>query len=279
MKTVLSLLLVMVVLATMVIYQKTATHQKQSRPVFSPVDVPKSSFTNSLGMQFVPVPGTDVLFCIHETRRRDFVAYSDADPPTDTEWKFKAFKGVPSGANDLDPVVGVTWFDAHAFCEWLSKKEGRVYRLPTDREWSIAVGIGGKEEWVSGATPESLNSKIKNEFPWGSTYPPPPMVENYADTTWGQRFRDYPFIPGYTDGFVTTAPVMSFKPNNLGLYDMGGNVWEWVEDWYDSAKTWRAVRGASYYYQGRPYLISSARIRMPPSGKAPDGGFRCVLQK
>jgi len=103
---------------------------------------PGQPFTNSLGMKFVPVTGTDVLFCIHETRRADYTAYSSESSSVDGSWKNQNRGGIPAGMDDNHPVVGVSWADAKGFCEWLSKKEGRVYRLPTDREWSYAVGCG-----------------------------------------------------------------------------------------------------------------------------------------
>src|ERR1700726_5063467 len=75
------------------------------------------------------------------------------------------------------PVVKVNWFDAVAFCKWLTEKERdenlledrQSYRLPTDREWSLAVGLQNE----TGVTPQARDGKIKNEFPWGKQWPPP----------------------------------------------------------------------------------------------------------
>jgi hypothetical protein len=121
-------------------------------------------FTNTLGMKFVPVKGTEVAFCIWETRVKDYAAYAAANAGVDGSWK--NFAGVDgSGKNfgrgfkqeDTHPVVKVSWNDANAFCEWLTKKElaagkikaGQKYRLPTDAEWSVAVGL----EQEKGNTP------------------------------------------------------------------------------------------------------------------------------
>jgi len=107
-------------------------------------------FTNSLGMKFVPVPGTRMLMCIHETRRADYATYAALHPEADASWKKVIFDGQPVAMQDDEPVVNVSWDDAQAFCRWLSQKEGRRYRLPTDREWSIAVGIGDCEPATEG---------------------------------------------------------------------------------------------------------------------------------
>lgn len=238
-------------------------------------------FINTLGMKFVPVPGTKVLFCIHETRRQDYAAYANELKEVDGSWKTQQKDGIPCGDKDDHPVVGVSWEDSEKFCEWLSKKEGKTYRLPTDEEWSIAVGLGQKEKHGKGITPEMLNSKEKTEFPWGDSYPPKTGYKagNYADDSWqDEKFSNSKWIAGYSDGFSTTAPVMSFKPNKAGLYDMGGNVWEWCEDWYSDARKERVLRGAAFNYWAEEPLLASFRYRRPPSDRDLYGlGFRCVL--
>jgi formylglycine-generating enzyme required for sulfatase activity len=142
----------------------------------------------------------------------------------DESWRDQVFysKRVAVGKNH--PVVGVNWNDANAFCAWLSKKEGRSYRLPTDREWSIAVGLGSPEKARKRTTPMMLSGKAKEVWSWGTVRPPPKGAGNFADTVCRQEFPNLSTIRDYTDGYATTAPVMSFKPNKNGLYDMGGNV-------------------------------------------------------
>ena len=214
-------------------------------------------FTNTLGMKFVPVPGTQVMFCVHETRNADYAAYAQADSGAGTEWKSEAGSG-----KDEHPVVKVSWKDATAFCEWLSRKEGREYRLPTDHEWSVAVGIGSRES--ASASPADKGGKIADAYPWDGNYPPGARDGNYD-------------VSGVNDGYPGTAPVMQFKANKLGLYDLGGNVSEWCQDLYSSSGTSRVMRGGSWNDLIRAYIASSNRVNEEPDGRHPDLGFRCVV--
>jgi serine/threonine protein kinase/formylglycine-generating enzyme required for sulfatase activity len=252
----------------------------------------KDGFTNTLGMKFLPVKGTDVLFCIHETRYRDYAAYAADSPDVDSSWKDQTCDGFKLIENkDNHPVIKVNMEDAQNFCEWLSKKEGKTYRLPTDQEWSYAVGIGHKEKRGQDITPGMLFSKIK-EFPWGNEWPPPKNIGNYSDESrkakapGNSTFDQY--LDNYDDGFPTTAPVMSFKPNKLGLYDTEGNVNEFVEDWWDSTQKNRVLRGGCWTSGGpQPNLFSSYRSPAATTPNADTGlkltirskvsGFRCVL--
>ena len=203
---------------------------------------------NSLGMRFVPVPGTNVLFSVWETRVKDYQAFCDA---TEKSWENPGF--TQTGDH---PAVNVSWDDAKAFCEWLSEKEGKKYRLPTDHEWSCAVGIGDREN--ADATPKSKDT-IADVFPWGEQWPPPNDAGNYfgeeCKTATGlaelkaagfDPLSSLPVIEGFNDGNVFTAAVGSFRPNGLGIYDLGGNVWEWCQDEYERAwpgECCAAVRG------------------------------------
>ena len=240
----------------------------------------ETPFINSLGMKFVPVPGTDVLMCIHETRKQDYLTYSRAVPGVNCAWKAPERYGVPISDKLDHPVVSTNWDDARQFCLWLSKREGRTYRLPTDREWSEAVGIAQDEIWDGNATPQMRSRKVGNRYPWGTGFPPASEARcgNFADMSLHEAIPVDPFIEGYTDGYATTAPVMSFKPNNLGIYDLGGNIWEWVDDWLDASQVDRVVRGASFLCNAEPCAVSSMRQKHQPNRRDPDVGFRCVLE-
>jgi formylglycine-generating enzyme required for sulfatase activity len=205
-------------------------------------------------MVFVGVPGAPA-FSIWETRVQDYQAFASA---TGRSWEKPAFTQGPT-----HPAVNVSWDDAQAFCQWLTTKEringklsaSQSYRLPTDAEWSVAVGLPAE----SGNSPKDKDEKIKDVWPWGTTWPPPSGAGNYDDETSADSY----VIEGYHDGYDRTAPVGSFKPNQFGLYDLGGNVWEWCGDEYYPGSGTRVLRGASWYYGHPEILLSSPRLRHP----------------
>jgi len=84
-------------------------------------------------------------------------------------------------------------------------------------------------------------------------------------------------IEGFDDGYPRTSPVGSFAANKNGLYDMGGNVWQWCEDWYNSEKYFRVLRGASWYVYDPERALASYRRRHLPDRRGADVGFRCVV--
>ena len=138
-------------------------------------------------------------------------------------------------AGDLNPVVNVTWEAAVEYCNWLSTQEGldlaykkvferwqpvqptpNGYRLPTEAEWAWAIRYQGR----SSAT----------TFPWGGRMPPRRDSGNFAGKSANALVPS--ILPGYDDGYSSTAPVGTFAANALGIYDGGGNVAEWVQDYY-----------------------------------------------
>ncbi len=219
-------------------------------------------FTNSLGMKFVPLG--DIQISVWETRVQDYEAFCRATG--------RHYEPADFHQTATDPAVKVSWFDAMAFCKWLTEKEHdenliedrQGYRLPTDLEWSMAVGLINE----SGPTPEIRDGKIKNEFPWGKQWPPPTGAANYSVATGRRR--------------GATMPVGSFKPNSLGLYDLGGNVWEWCLDTYKggtakSSRDWGVLRGGSWATSNRLEMQSSYRNVIDRNDRDVIYGFRCVL--
>ena len=253
-----------------------ADQPKAATPASASKELP---FENMLGMKFVPVPGTDVLFCVHETRVRDYAEFAKTRVDGDSSWRNaqhqsgqNSYIAVSEGSQF--PVVNVCWDDAQSFCKWLSTKEKRKYRLPTDQEWSFAVGIGESE--IRGASPESKSMSVDNVYPWG-TWPPGKDVGNYYDNTAFHALYVNGAVESYTDGHITTAPVMSFEPNIFGIFDLGGNVAEWCEDKYNTRESWRVLRGASWFDGDKKRLLSSYRQGRSPSSRYILEGFRCVL--
>ena len=255
------------------------------------------SFFNSLGMTFVPVKITggpsarqQVRFSIWMTRVQDYRKYAEAQSEVAGKsgnsgggfrsmMNFLGFTGGVNGAwkkpgfaqGEDHPVVNVSWEDAVAFCKWLTEKErnaGKIpatakYRLPTDHEWSCAVGIGDREE--AAASPQSKDDKLGEVYPWGTQWPPPKGAGNYAPSL-------------QVDEFEYTSPVGSFPANACGLYDLGGNAWEWCDDLYGSDGTARVLRGGSWFSGGRVGLRSACRGVVGPRGRDGVGsGFRVVL--
>jgi formylglycine-generating enzyme required for sulfatase activity len=216
-------------------------------------------FTNSLGMRFAKVPGTKVRFSIWETRVSDYRAFCEATDHAHNEPEFK--QGLSH------PAVNVNWDNAQAFCRWLTGKErneGRLgpqekYRLPTDAEWNLAAGLGPEK----GSTPEQ-RMKTLTVWPWGHYWPP-----QAGDGNYGPALK--------VDTFAQTAPVGSFKPNALDIYDLGGNVWEWCDDWYNEANVTRVLRGGSFNDVLPGYLLAAYRFSATMNLSNEDIGFRVVL--
>jgi len=179
-------------------------------------------------------------------------------------------------ADDKLPVVNVSWRDATAYADWLSQRTGKVYRLPSEAEFEYALRGG-----------------TTSRYWWGDGVPTHP-VENLTGSgdrshrgrRWSNAFR------GYRDGYWGPAPVMSFAANPFGLYDINGNVSEWVQDcWHDSyirapndGTAWlnpgcraRVVRGGSW--GSSPDQVNSA-YRQGANGDVRNGrvGFRVVRE-
>lgn len=230
----------------------------------------KVLWTNTLGMKFVRVPGTDAYFSVWETRRQDYRAYANSREfkyssayPEDKQWEGAW------GIGDPHPVMNVSWDDARKFCEWLSAKERSMkainsrsfYRLPHDWEWSVAVGLSEP----SSGTPKDKHAQTPGVYPWGRQWPPPHGAGNYPS-----------FLE--VDSFKETSPVGSFAPNRYGIYDLGGNVSEWCEDYYDGNSDSWVLRGGDYRVSsGAKMLLSSCRIKFPQEYRGQHTGFRVVL--
>jgi len=142
--------------------------------------------------------------------------------------------------------------------------------------------VGLKKE--VGSTPEEKKGKIEL-FPWDipqtrdKNWPPPGAAGNYAGEE--AKNEDWPsnvtVIEDYSDGYPRTSPVGSFSANQFGLYDMGGNVIQWCEDWYDFRSQDRVLRGAAWLSSQPATLLASSRLNFAPDFRYVGIGFRCIV--
>ncbi len=191
-------------------------------------------------------------------------------------WKCDEKGNIRSQSEYNHPVIHVSWNDAIAYCKWLSQETGKNYRLPTEAEWEYAAGNGVKH----------------TEYSWGDGMPSGKRGGNVSDETAKKIFSDRAIFDGYSDGYVYTASVGQFNPNNFGLYDISGNVWEWCSDWYDSyyysnssdinpkgpsSGSLRVLRGGSWNSSPRICRVAY-RSRYSPTYSNSNIGFRVALR-
>jgi serine/threonine protein kinase len=202
-----------------------------------------------LESKLLPVPGTQTLMSKTEFTVGEWKLYLKAEGLPD--WKQPEDKTFLQ--TDEHPVVKVSWNQATQLCEWLSKVTGKEWGLPTNAEWEAAVG--------------------KTEYPWGDYFPPHWDDGNYSMLEDGKR----DFNKVGVDGILGTAPVGSFKPNALGFYDLGGNVWEWIWDGLDERGGNRiaVLRGAGWGVHGSN-TKSNTRAGFMVGSINSEWGFRLV---
>ena len=229
------------------------------------------SWENSLGMKLVPLG--KAMLATHETRRSDFTEFALSTKLANTA----------SRILDKDfelPVTQVSRTEAEQFCRWLTDRERakgllepeHEDRLPTDDEWSMAANLPRE----IGATASLRSGSIGGFYPWGFTAVPPAKTGNFLDKTADPTGKSG--IPGYDDGQAGPAKVGSFKIDpRTQLFDLSGNVWEWVSDIWAAAPNEGVVRGGSFMTADPRELLASYRRKLLITDQLPDVGFRIVL--
>lgn len=228
------------------------------------------SFTNSIGMKLTYIPAGEFMMGSpagepdrygdeqqHRVRLTQpfFMATTEV---TQAQWRAVMGNNPSHFKGDNLPVENVSWDDAMAFCAALSKKEGKMYRLPTEAQWEYACRAGTTTAYSTGNGLEALK-----RAGWGS-------------------------YDGEFGSAKSTKAVGSFRANAWGLYDMHGNVLEWCSDWYGGYPNGnatdptgmpngdsRVLRGGSWFHN--PDLCRAAyRLRITPDSRINLIGFRVV---
>ncbi|MBL7774910.1 MAG: SUMF1/EgtB/PvdO family nonheme iron enzyme [Saprospiraceae bacterium] len=203
------------------------------------------------------------------------------------EWKEvqgRNWRHDPEGnrAQDNHPVINVSWNDAVAYCQWLSKKTGQTYRLPTEAEWEYAAGNGSRH----------------TKYSWGDVEPlgrtPGNLAVDTVSKWYGRKNKkgNKPItLVVYYDDYISLAPVGSFDANDFHLYDMTGNVLEWCSDWYEvylssnqinpsgpDSGSYRVIRGGSWVNVAKKCRVAG-RGSSSPSNRYSDIGFRLARSR
>jgi formylglycine-generating enzyme required for sulfatase activity len=240
----------------------------------------RPAMKNRFGMEFIPIPAGSFMMGsnrwsddekpLHEVKMPPFLLMKSEV----TQGQWQAVMGDnPSGFTDCGdncPVEQVSWNDVQEFILRLNQKSGEIYRLPSESEWEYAARAG-----------------TTTFFWWGDNLSLLSGKANFCDKNCSNEWRD----ASLNDGYATVAPVASYPANPWGLYDMNGNVWEWVQDCYTEnynttpsngrpheesercADNGRVLRGGAWNYDAWS-LRSSYRDRSAPDFRFNTNGFR-----
>ncbi|XOV69971.1 MAG: SUMF1/EgtB/PvdO family nonheme iron enzyme [Verrucomicrobiota bacterium] len=237
---------------------------------------PPQGFQNSLGMFFVQVGNMRV--SIWETRVIDFYHFiTSSGFDENRSWREEAALNTPA-----HPVSTITRYGAVKFCEWLTEKERSMgllpedayYSLPTDEEWSQLAGLPHE----TGEWPEERHFNAPDLLPWDGNSNDFSNYGNYYTLSSADASNQY---FGKIDRFDRTAPVGQFKANGHGLYDVGGNVMEWVSSEYrfqppPNRTQHYTLRGGGWRTLHPEQMRVGYRVN-PPAGLV-ESGFRCVIK-
>jgi formylglycine-generating enzyme required for sulfatase activity len=191
--------------------------------------------------------------------------------PIPEHWNEEKYKGGGIPGNEDYPVVGISWFEAMAYCRWLSEKTGNTYRLPTEAEWEKAARGTGKRRYA-----------------WGNA-----IDETYTNYDSGKKREEMSLTPvGFYDGGIRNGKKNHSNASPYGAFDMTGSTSEWCLDWYgrdyysvspsrnpqgpDTGQS-RVMRSAGYI-DSAYYQRTASRHKRGAHAKSFASGFRCVRE-
>jgi formylglycine-generating enzyme required for sulfatase activity len=249
------------------------------------------TITNSIGMKFKQIPAGSFLMGASDTQEK----YSEREKPqhlveisapfymgifevTQAQWE-KVMDNTPSKRKGSNmPVTNVSWDDVQEFIRKLSEKEGIEYRLPTEAEWEYACRAGTTTRYFWG------DDYFDLQYVWGH---PGLSSRNFQERLIKKIRKTRDGLDGWK-----IHPVGVLNPNAWGLFDTGGNVWEWCEDWYaaypgegkqtdprgPSSGEKRVIRGGALDSKAGGACESYSRSYRLPSDPDEDIGFRLVRE-
>ena len=183
-------------------------------------------------------------------QKGDCVIWDDEQSRFSIDHPAESVEAPDADVSDDQPATCISWHDARAYAQWLAKKTGKPYRLPSEAEWEYAARAGSVAEW-----------------PWGEQASDGCDFANVYDLT-GREHYPLGWDPvRCRDGYAGLAPVGALRPNAFGLYDLIGNVAEWVDDCYTDSYVGRPKDGRSWFWNGgcRRHVVRGGSWASPPS--------------
>jgi len=207
---------------------------------------------NSLSFDMVKIPNKNYEIGKYPVTIAEYMHFAKNNEKHLPEWKEK---DRPSYYENMDysdnaPIIGVSWHNAVAFCDWLNEKQKEyVYRLPTEEEWEYSCRAESTTKWSFGDEEKELD-----KYAW----------YRKNSSALGEEHKDY-----------GTHVVGEKLPNQWGLYDMHGNVFEWCEDWYNKDEDSKVLRGGSWN-SNASIARSAIRVWFNLTDRVDDVGFRLL---
>jgi formylglycine-generating enzyme len=238
---------------------------------------------NPHAFKMIPVEGGNLTMGETKTQHKVADFFMAATPVTQSLWQHIMDNNPAHFVGKQRPVEQVSWFDAAVFCNALSEKTGKTPYYYHDAAFSKPFGKENNQyallEKLDKSTPIYFHQKANG-------YRLPSEAEWEYAAKGGNKSHDFEFSGGENIDIIAwydgnshqeTKPVGLKMPNELGIFDMSGNVWEWCEDWYSDNRSDRVFRGGSWFYSSVS-CRTTYRYSYSPEYRLNSIGFRlCVL--